>query len=302
MRDAVAHVLVHLAAAYVHIERVVPALAKASDASGVERNLPGGQYPDRVYAFDGALRIGIECSQAVDLVVVEVDPERQFGAHGEDVHQRTAHGVLAAFGHGADIAVSGALKPGALGVDGETAAGFDHQRLRFHEGCGGQPLHQRLHRCHQHAALCSRQGVQRREPFRDDVLVRREVVVGQRFPVGKGERFGAAGGEEPDFPPHAFRVFRVARDVQHEAVGSGDEPRDRQARAAAEQALPVVCRTRRGNVDVRRVHGEIRERRSPLFYPLRVVSQTGNGRSAQGGRSGRQRRSAARLEAAPAKS
>ena len=258
MRDAVAHVLVHLAAAHVHIEGVVPALAKASDTTGVEGNLLGGQDPDRVYALHGTLRIRIECSQAVDLVVVEVDPQRQLGPHGEDVHQRTAHGVLAAFGDGADTTVSGTLQPYALGLDGEAAAGFEHQRLRLDEGCRRQPLHQGLYRRHQNAVLHAGQGVERGEPLRDDVLMRGEVVVRQRFPVGERERFGRAGGKESDFPPRPVRVLGVARDVQHETVGLGDEARHHQARSAAEQALPVVRRPRRGNVDVRRVHGEIR--------------------------------------------
>ena len=223
MRNAIAHVLVHLAAAYVHIEGVVPAFPEPADPPCVEGNLLGGQDPYRVYALDGALRIRIECPQAIDLVVVEVDPERQFGAHGEDVHQRTAHGVLAAFGDSTDIAIPGALQVDALGLHGEMRSGLEHERLGFDKCRRRQPLHQCLHRRHQHAALRSGQGIERREPFRDDVLVRREVVVRQCFPVGEGKRFGGPAGEESDFPPHANGVLGVARDVQDEAVRPGDE-------------------------------------------------------------------------------
>ena len=255
--DAVAHVLVDLASAHVHIERVVPALAKASDARGVEWNLLRGQDPHRVDAFYGALGIRIEGPQAVDLVVVEVDPEGQPGPHRKDVHQRPAHGVFAAFGHGADIAISGALQAYALGVDGEPTAGFEHERLRFDKGRRRQALHQRLYRSHQHAALHSRQGIERRQPLRDDVLVRRKVVVRQRFPVGEGERLGSPRSEKTDLPADALGVLGVARDVQYEVVGLGYESRGGQARTAAEQGLPVARRTRRGNVDVRRVHGRL---------------------------------------------
>ena len=255
MRDAVADILVHLTAAHVDVERMVPALAKAANATGVQGNLLGGQDAHGVYAFDGALRIGIERPQAVDQVVVQVDPERQFGAHGKDVHQRTAYGVFAAFGHRPDIAVSGPLQPRALGLDGEAAARFEHQGLRFDKGGRRQPLHQRLHRRHQYAALFSRQCVERRKPFGDDVLVRRKVVVRQRFPVGKGERCVRAGYEKIDLPTRPVGILGVPRDVEQEMVGPGEEARGDKARTAAEQVLPVVCRTWRWNVDVRRVHG-----------------------------------------------
>ena len=63
---------------------------------------------------------------------------------------------------------------------------------------------------------------------------------------GEDERFGCPGRKETDFAADALCVLGVARDVQDEMAGLGDESRGDEARAAAEQGLPVARRTRRG--------------------------------------------------------
>ena len=78
---------------------------------------------------------------------------------------------------------------------------------------GADALHQRIDRHNQHSALHRRQLVQRRQARRDNLLVRREAVVGEGLPVGKAEH--QAVGKLTNFIMQAQGVLHIWRNQHH---------------------------------------------------------------------------------------
>ena len=240
MRDAATDVLVHGTAAHIDVERPVPAVAEARDPFGVEGHFAGRQHAHRLDALCGALRVRIEGAQGLDAVVEQVDAQRGAGAHGEDVHQGAAHGILAALPDGAHVLVAGTVQARALFVDGEALAGAQGERVCIHEGSGREPLHERANRGDEHAVRDVAQLVEGGQAIGNDVLVGREVVVGERLPVRERAHRHLAGPVEVDLVAHALRVLGVAGCVEYEGTGFRREPRRAEAGATAEDCLPVV--------------------------------------------------------------
>ena len=75
-----------------------------------------------------------------------------------------------------------------------------------------------------HVAGALRELVQRRQPFRHQVGVRRELVVGERFPVRQAVH-GQRRIEPGDLVAQAFRILRGLRDHEDRLRACG-EPRD----------------------------------------------------------------------------
>ena len=240
MRDALADVLVDRAPPHVDIERAVPAVAKARDALGIQGDLPRGQHAYRLDPLGRALGVRVERPQGLDAVIEQVDAQRRPCAHGEDVHQRTPHRVLASFGHGAGVAVAGPLEARALEGDLEALARAQRERVGVDEGGRREPLHERADGRDEHAPRDAPEVVQGGQPVRHDVLVRREAVVGQRLPVGERVDGHLAGRVEVDLVADALGALGVAGGVQHERVRLGGERRGPEAGAAAEERLPVM--------------------------------------------------------------
>ena len=184
-RQAGGDILVNAAPAHVHIEGVVPVVAEAGDAGGVEGEFLGRQHIDARHLFDGHLGLDIEGAQGVDFHVKEVDAHRVAQPHGEDVHQRAPNGELAAMSHRIHCQVARCLQPLALGVHVESLPDLERKRLAIDEGAWRQPLHERRRRHHQNAPLDGGQLAQGGQPLGNDVLMRREGIVGQRLPSRK---------------------------------------------------------------------------------------------------------------------
>ena len=91
------------------------------------------------------------------------------------------------------------------------------------------PLHEGRHGGDHDVPPESRQPTERREALGDDVLVRREAVVGQRLPVREGERFRAVTPEEL----HLIGDAAGLRCVRYD-----DEASPRWRRATAVMARP----------------------------------------------------------------
>jgi hypothetical protein len=72
----------HRALIVIDVEARVPALLEAPDAPPIEGKLPRRQQFDGRRFSQGALCLGIEAAQGVDLVVEEVDAQGQSAAHG----------------------------------------------------------------------------------------------------------------------------------------------------------------------------------------------------------------------------
>ena len=82
--------------------------------------------------------------------------------------------------------------------------------------------------------------MERREPLRDEVLVRREVIVGQRFPVGQ-QRDGKARREPRQLVGEPLRGQRVGGDDREQAPfagAGGGELREREGVGRARRAPP----------------------------------------------------------------
>ena len=87
----------------------MPLLTKPSNGCVVKGKFFCRQQVQTLYAFDSTLRIWIKGPQGIDFIIKQVNAYRQGGAHGIDVHQRTAHGILTALGNGFDALISGRL-------------------------------------------------------------------------------------------------------------------------------------------------------------------------------------------------
>ena len=255
-RQSRTDVLVDVAATHIGIEGAVPGGSEAGDAGRVDGHFPRRQDADTVGLGDGSLGIGIEQPEAVDLVVEEVDANRVRTTHREDVDQRTADGELAPFGHRVDGPVAGACQALPLGGDVEGLADGDDQRLAVHETRRREALQQGGDRHDQDAAFGAGQLVERFQTFGDDVLMGREMIVGEGFPVRKGQNGYPARREEAYLAQRVKRGLRVRRDVDDEVFRVVGEPGGHQGTTTAVESLPVVHEVwRRGLGRRRRSHG-----------------------------------------------
>jgi hypothetical protein len=240
--NPLAHVLVETAAPHVDIERVVPAVAKARYGGVVERMFAGRQQAHGRNAIDGALVVRVEGSQALDLVVEQIDPDRQAGPHREDVEQRAPHGVFAMADHRLHRLVAGAFETPTVLVQIELLAGGELERVGVDVTHRDHPLHQRLYRhdqdqCPGIRPACA-QRVQGGDALGGDVLVRGEGVVGQRLPVRKLQ-YRELRGDELEFAQPALRRRGVGGDDQrHRRLREGGLG-DRERGGAAVQVAPL---------------------------------------------------------------
>jgi len=125
---------------------------------------------------------------------------------------------------------------------------FDVQVLPLaeEEGVAGHVLRRReavqrgagRHDHHVDAGVRLAQPVQRLQPLRHQVLVRRQRIVGQRFPVGQ-RTHRQRRGEVGDLVDQALRVQRIGRDDDQQAVlraGGGRALREQQCVRRARRA------------------------------------------------------------------
>ncbi len=153
-----------------------------------------------------------------------------------------------------DVLVAGQRQLRAQRVDVEACTLLEEERERGQVRRRGQPVEGRRRRGHQHVAVAARHPVERCEPFGDEVLVRREVIVGQRLPVGE-QRDREPGGEPGDLVDDPLRRQRVGTEHDDEA------PRGRRGRRQLRDRERVGRARQRGGRDALLGGGRRRDER-----------------------------------------
>ena len=204
-RHAVADVLVNLRAARIALEHFAPAAAEGGARGFVERKLAARQQTHVAHGVEAALRVGIERADGVHLIVEQVDAIGQRRAHRIQVDERAAHAVFARPHDLAHVLVArerqlrlelGFVEPLAL---------RERERVGREKRRGRHAIERRRRGHDQNVATAFAEIVQRRETFRHEILVRRERVVRQRFPVGQ-KPHARVGREEGDFGGETLRI------------------------------------------------------------------------------------------------
>jgi hypothetical protein len=204
-RYAIADVFIDRGAARVALEDLAPTAAEGGAGGFVEGEFAAGQQAHVFHRIEAALRVGVERADRVDLIVEQIDPVRQRRAHRKQVEQRTAHAVLAGAHNLADVLVACQRQLGLqLGLV-ETLALRERERVARHERGGRHAVQGRGGGHQQDVAAAFAEVVERGETLGDEILVRREGIVRQRFPVGQ-EAHTRLRSEESDFLREALGV------------------------------------------------------------------------------------------------
>ncbi len=211
----VAHVLVDAAARGITLQQLAPALAELGARRVVHGELAPGQQAHLGHRVEAALAVGVERADGVDLVVEQVHPVRHGRTHREQVDQPAAHRVFAMAHHLGHMLVARERELGAqLGLV-ELLLDLEMEGVARQERGRRQPVQRRGGR-HQHhvgarVLVALLDAPERGQPLADQVLVRREAVVGQRFPVGK-QRAAQLGREEGHLVNEALGVGCIGGD------------------------------------------------------------------------------------------
>ncbi len=239
-RVAAAHLAVDALALRVALEAPAKRAAEPLDAWRRHGELPRRQQLDRGLGAERALRFGVEVADGLDLVAEKIEPERVFGAHGEDVHEPAAHGVLAGRHDLTHGMVGGTLQARAQRVHVEALADVQHEALAGDVVARRQALHQVGDGDDDDAARELDGTVQGEQAPRDDVGVRREDVVGQALPVGQRQDGDVAprGQVEGELVLEQLRLARVLGDDRQRATAGAGRLDDGEAAARARQARP----------------------------------------------------------------
>ncbi len=210
-RHAVADVLVHRGAARIAFEGLAPAAARGAACGFVERKFAAGQQADFWYRVEAALGIRVEGADGFDLIVEQIDPVGQRRAHRKQVDQPAAHAIFAGAHHLTDVFVAG---QGQLGLELgliELVALRERKRIGGHIGGRRHPVQRGGGGHQQDVAAAFAEVVQGGQALGHQVLVRREGVVGQGFPVGQQAHAGL-GREISEFVLQPLGIRRIGAD------------------------------------------------------------------------------------------
>ena len=162
--------------------------------------------------------VGIEGLDGFDLVTEQIEPQWQRGSHRKEIDQTAPNAELARLDHLRHMLVAGThhlrAQPRlvqALATIEAEAVGGEERRWR-------QALADGVRRRQQDICRAGLQGCERRQSFADEVLMRRQCVVGQRLPVGQqsNPRFRCEPG---DLLAQALRIQRrCTKDRQRPAA------------------------------------------------------------------------------------
>ena len=160
--------------------------------------------------------VGIEGANGVHFIAEQVHAIGHRRAHGEEVDEATTHGVFTRGHHLAHVLVAcqcelrlepGFVEPHLL-FEVEGVAGHESRRRQPREGRGGGQKH--------NIQVAVFDAPQRGKSLRDEVLVRREGVVGQGLPV-REEGHAQGGREEGHLIGQALGIGRVGADDGEQA-------------------------------------------------------------------------------------
>ncbi|MNU90270.1 hypothetical protein D3C71_801310 [compost metagenome] len=210
-------ILIERAAARVHIKPFAQRGQHLGQAGLVHRHFAAGQHLHCRDLVQRALRFGIERADGVDVLVQQFDAQRRIGAHRVDVEQAAAHGEITRVQHLRHIAVAGAFQPTLFRIHVQALADLQVEAATDDETQRCQPLQQGLHRHHHDAVRQRGQAVQGGQTLRNDVRVRAELVVGQRFPIRERHHrqcIGVGAQQRLQIGNGLVRALVVARDQQ----------------------------------------------------------------------------------------
>ena len=158
-------------------KRVRPASSSGNSRAGSRRTSR--------HRVDGALGVDVEGADRFDLVVEQVDAVGQRAAHREQVDQAAAYAEFAGRNDLRDVLIAGERELRAQAIDVERFALLEEKRERREIRRRREAVQRRRRRDDHHVAIAARHAVERRQPLRHQILMRREMVVGQRLPVGQ---------------------------------------------------------------------------------------------------------------------
>ena len=184
-RETVGDILVEAAFRRIAFEALAEILPEAGLAIVVERKFARRQQTNLVDRINAALGIHIKGSDGLDIGIEQIDAVGHRAAHGEEIDQPAAHGIFAGAHHLRRVGITGQRELSAQLVDVEPRALLQKKSMpgqvfaRWQAVQGGSDRHDG------HIAGAAGDLVQRLQPFRYQVGVGREMIVGQGFPVGK---------------------------------------------------------------------------------------------------------------------
>ena len=213
--DAGRNVLVDPRFGRVALETLAEALAEMRAPLVVHRKLARRQQAHFRHRIDGALGIDVEGLDALDLVVEQVEPVGQLRTHRKEIDQAAANRVFAGRHHLRDVRVAGQrhLAAELLGV--ELLALPELESVGGHELRRRQPIDCGRRRNEQDFHLALQRGPQRGKALGNEILMRRKVVVRQRFPV-RQQPHPEAGREPRDFIQQPLRIGGAGRDYRQQ--------------------------------------------------------------------------------------
>ena len=206
-----AHVLVDAALGRVALQHFAPAASELGARLVVHGELAAWQEAHLGNGVQAALAVGVEGADGVDFVVEQVHAEGHQRAHGEQINQPAAHGVLARAHHLRYMAIA---RQRELGLElrlVELLLDLEVEGVARQEGRWSQPVQRRGGGHQHHVGFALADAPQRGQPLADQILVRREGVVGQGFPVGK-QRAAQGGCKKSHLVDEALRIGGVGRD------------------------------------------------------------------------------------------
>ncbi len=247
-----AHVPIERCAARIALERVAPAPAKGGACLLLERKLAPRQKANLGHRVDASLAVRVERADRLDHVVQQIQPQRQRRTGREEVDQPAAQRELAGPDHLRHGVVAGQRQLRAQLLDVDPLSLAQPERARRDKRRWREALRGRAGGHQQHVGagrvgggLAGHQAIQRFDPLRGQVRVRRQDVVGKRFPVRKRahrqhrlevgqllgqamhvQRIGTDDHRQVAVLPFAIgqfrqqqRVGRAGRSTDHEALG-----------------------------------------------------------------------------------
>ena len=187
--QAFAHVLVDAAARRVALHQLAPLVAEAGACCIVHREFASRQQAHFLYRVQAALAVRVKGTDAVDLVIKQIHPVRLLRAHRVQVDQAAAHRIFAGAHHLAHMGIAGHGQLTSQRRLVQLLAGLEMEGITGQKRGRAEPVERRAGRNQHHIgtvmAVVLADTPQRRQTLADQVLVRREAVIGQGFPVRK---------------------------------------------------------------------------------------------------------------------
>ncbi len=263
--DAVAHVLVDAALGGIALECVAVAAAELVAPGLVHRKLARGQEPDFRHLVERALGVRVEGADRLDLLVHQIEPVGESAAHGKEIDQAAAYAVLARRDHLRDVAVAGEGELGSQRVQIERLSRLQEKTVRREKGRGREAGERGRRRNDGGVEVLAHDAVERREALRHQVVVRREMIVGQGLPVGQ-QQHRELRREPRDLVLQALRLGRPGAEDHRRPRSLRDaRERERVARAVKAGGARVLLRFGRDDCAHRFRNRNSKTRVEPLF-------------------------------------